>query len=778
MKEFFCCIFSIIFVTSTFWPGIWTETTLKILMTTHMTGKGDSQGMPCVKAAEIAVEAANKDPTFLPGYHVQMHVEDDGYPSFAPRALISYYRQYLEMFPKINDTIGVPIAVGILHSQGVARTASVIPYLDVNLISAGGILAPMFVFPHLFKTRAESMPHVDAIVGFMEHFNWKRLAILSAADSPIGLKFSQIMMAKLESKNLTLTWFEGVQNFNHDFAQSLLKSDSRIIFLANMEKPVISQFLCQMFSHGITGPTFQFIAFNVAVIWDSNDVPNTVIPGCSADNLLVQYRQTIFIGSKPLPSDMTAGISRFGYNYEYFIKKFYEKIKGIQPDDFQDICFCHDGMLHALLSLEQAENELAKANLTVKNIYDNRATVFGKVTEALKKTRYNGIRNPTTSFDPMKVNNEPIMFQHLTQENKWIFPYQYQNGQVEKLMEFSWNSQDGKPPRDQPLKLEIMFQLPEIVFIVVSVVQGLLGIIQLMTIALLWWKQSGDKHNTSISSVVGCAILNIAVTMSMARSEHVTKAVACGVEIALLVIGMAILNRGLMLNSLHGWLQYVTNPKVESSANNQHTTFHSRTISQGSRFRSDALAAKQRIARSKMFAVFGFIFLFVNFTILICWFAMDGISSNNEIVSNIYDGTKDQYTLTSVEQCSSNRLATFSVVFTLLNLVPMVAVAMVASIKRFMLWDIRYRMSALALLNTVFMVFICIVAVISNKIVFGREIVTVAGGLVISTTCTIAMAFTIKEHDEDHENQMRNRLNTLNTNHTNDQTVSYNFNFK
>ena len=742
-------------------------TTLKILMTTHLTGKADSHGLPCVKAAEIALEAANNDPTFLPGFRIEMHLENDGYPILAPTAVLNFYRQYLIKQFK-NNTFGVPLGVGMLHSLGVVRSARALKYVNLNLISVGGQMASMMMSQNLFKTRAELTLYIDAIVGFLEQFKWERLAILSAADSQLGFRASRLLLPKLDSKNISVSWFENIRDLTREDAKSLLESDSRIIFLPNLENPIVNKFLCQLFLHNITGPRFQFIALNTASFFEKSDIPNMVHNGCTVDDLLVQYRQTIFIGSKPYSTvdyERTP-ISRFGYNYADFKVKFYEKIKGIRPADISDICHCHDGMLHALISLENAEIQLNKANLSLKHVYTHNSEVFQRVNEALSHTRYRGVRNPDVEFNPNMPNDEPIVVQQLTDSDEWIFPYQYQNGKVERRNEFAVSWQNGNPPRDRPKRLEIKEEVPIVIFIIISIVQAILCLVQIIALVSIWAR---NEHDHRLLTVIGCIFLNIATSMSIIQGNFIVKNTTCGVEVIMLVIGSAILNRGLILGSVNGMFQSRSLGILASTVKNSTSTGHARSYTSSvvsTRPRVSTWPSKRKGKPNKypklklhLLTLLGNMLAVVQLVVLLIWFVTDGVTSETVMIAIDYDQNADQYSETMAEQCVSQKIQTFSLILILANLIPMVIIAMLVLIQRFLQWKTEFRMSAIALINTIFMLFICIVAVVSFKSHFGKQLSIAITSLIISLTCTLAMMISlIRQVDDDR--QFRSRIDT------------------
>ena len=712
-------------------------TNLKILLTSYFTGKADTKGLPCVKAAEIALEAANKDETFMPGYEIGLHLEDDGYPKYAARSILNFYRQYLDTK---SDIIGVPIGVGSFHSLGALRISEISPHLPLNFISVGGVAAPLKLPGNMFKARAEMMSYSDVIVGFLIHFKWQRLAILSAADSQLGFRVSQNLLPRLKLMNISVAWFENVRNVDSEIAKSLLASESRIIVLPNLERPVANMFLCQLFIHNITGTRFQFIAMNTASFFQLEYIPDMVIDGCSADDLLLQYRQTFFVGSIPFSLSETK-ISRFNYTIADFHLKFYEKIKGIRPADISYAYYCHDGMLHALMSLENAENAMNMANLSVADIYNQKkgSSVFQYIHQALGETLYRGVRNPDVNFSSIRPNDETIVIQQLNKDKQWTFPYRYENGKVERNWHFSspWMGRDGQIPKDRPLVLNIEEKLAYEGSVFVSATIGILLLSQLVIMFILQWKHGIDVR---MSNLVGCVLLDFSAEMAIVNVGYKTETWVCSAKIVLLVIGSVLLARGLIVVSLYDLFQNkITKQNVKS--NNKFQSDANHRISS----RVETISKSIILKKLKLIDTISLLLIIVQIPILIIWLVQDGITSDKMVVSTIYNIENDSYTKTSTVECNSKRMVTFCLIFLFLNLVPMIAIALVASVKRWMSWKQCYRLHALALLNSIFMIFLCLVVVISIKSNMGRQVTIAITTIAVSISSTITVLLTINQ---------------------------------
>ena len=458
---------------------------LKILMTSPKTGHTTAAGRPCLAAATIALEAAQNDPTFLPSYQIEFHYENDGYAIYQPRAVINYTSQYSK--ENNNNTFAMPIGVGFLHSYGVLRIGHILPHVGLNIISVGGQTVQMAGFENVFKTRAEIEPYIDAVVDFMIHFQWRQVALLAAYDSPLGFRLSKHFISKAELNNISIVWYETVSQMDHHYAEQLLKSDARIIFLPHLATPIANNLLCQLYNFGITGYRFQFVALNTVAYFDENDIP--AMEHCSNEQLLVQYRQTIFVGSKPFSSDLeNTTISRFGYNVSQFNEKFHNRIKGIIPTDIAYICHCHDGMLHALLALEKSELELNQRNLSLKNVYDSESKVFETVHRHLKTTIYRGIRMSTVEFNPMDPNKEPMVIQKLTESNIWTFPFRSFHGRIEQLETIQWPN--GKVPKDRPKTIEKFETLSLPISIAITTIQCIVFLFHFLLILIFWRHRS------------------------------------------------------------------------------------------------------------------------------------------------------------------------------------------------------------------------------------------------------------------------------------------------
>ena len=707
---------------------------LKLLVTSPQTGHTSSAGRPCVAAAEIALEAANADETFMPGFQIEMQYENDGYASYQPRAIVRYFRKHLQQQSE-NNTFGMPIGVGFLHSPGVLRTGKILPYFRMNMISVGGQSIPMSIFTNVFKTRAETPPYMDAIVKFMVHFKWYRVAILSSADSSLGFRLSKDFIPKAEKANIEIIWYENIQQLDQHYAQSLLQVDARVIFMPHLETPIANMFLCQLYRQGITGHRFQFIALNTVAYFGKEDIPYS--PICTSDELMIQYRQTIFVGSRPYsPMSEKTTISRLGYNVTYFNERFFKKIEGIKPNDIAYINHCHDGMLHALMTLENTQLELNKHNLSLTDVYNEQEKVFGMVHEQLKTTTYRGIRMPNVVFHPMKPNEEPIVIQKIgSDDDRWIYPWQVFNEEIEEIETDWWKFE--KVANDRPSRVVNVETLPGYAYAIISVIQVIACLYQMTLLVLLWLR---DKGELNITSVLGCLLLNVAAAILLLNNEVLSKTVVCNLEVAILTLAMTTLNRGLIFSSVYGLLEQKKVKREQQLTSTRHTIFRGAAISRIAK--PEQKKATFSIS-DKLLHFISICFLLVNMILLLCWFATSDIGSQNKIMATVYDEIKDQYIDTMAISCKSELMNSYSMSIFAVNIIPMILVALIAYVKRFVQWEGRYRTIVVALFNTIFFMFLATIAVFIVTSNLGRELVIILITISTSFICSSAISISV-----------------------------------
>ncbi|XP_022222017.1 uncharacterized protein LOC111073816 isoform X2 [Drosophila obscura] len=147
-----------------------------------------------INVAKQAASAINKDQTILPGYHLEILVNDGQCKSdMVMKSFIHYYN--------VPNMLGV---LGPACSETVEPIAGISKHMNMMIMSysaEGATFSNHKAYPYFFRTIGSNMLFVDAYLDIMEQCKWSRVASLTEDES--NENTSQ-MEKKLKLRNFNL----------------------------------------------------------------------------------------------------------------------------------------------------------------------------------------------------------------------------------------------------------------------------------------------------------------------------------------------------------------------------------------------------------------------------------------------------------------------------------------------------------------------------------------------------------------------------------------------
>ncbi|XP_033248989.1 retinal guanylyl cyclase 2-like isoform X2 [Drosophila miranda] len=157
----------------------------------NITNRGHENVM---NVAKHAASAINKDQTILPGYHLEILVNNGQCKSdMVMKSFIHYY--------SIPNMLGV---LGPACSETVEPIAGISKHMNMMIMSysaEGATLSNREAYPNFFRTIGSNWLFVDAYLDIMEQFKWSRVASLTENESNDNTSH---MEKKLKLRNFTL----------------------------------------------------------------------------------------------------------------------------------------------------------------------------------------------------------------------------------------------------------------------------------------------------------------------------------------------------------------------------------------------------------------------------------------------------------------------------------------------------------------------------------------------------------------------------------------------
>ena len=529
---------------------------LKILTTAPKTGY-DSTGIPCLKAMEIAVNAANNDKQFLKGFQVEMATADDGFGPFGVQALANFYRNNVESQLNLTNETSYPspIVTGFLSSLTCQTVAPILPHLNMAMVSQGCI-SPIFTedkqkYRNLFRMRKGVDKFIEPIAKYLKQFKWDKVALFFSESSVVGFNLAHRFMQVASNYNISIVWSNS-DAFDKDVEMSLKHSKARVIFITIPSTPLTNQILCQLYKNGFYSPNFIVIALTTA-FYEKQFMSAEGWAECTRDELFTMYNIVLFIGSKPFAVQDTGNVSYFDYGFDEYNKRYDELMVGIEKDHMK-AHFCHDAMLQSLIALHEANEQMKKSkNMTLRDYLTEPGIVLKEVKKALGEISFKGIRLENyhySSSENLEFDSEPIVILQWVDGNRWSFPYdgiwndsigQYS---VEQILPFQWQTTNGKPPKGWPNFVRNFVDMPLPFFISVSSIA--IFLIPIEALLLLPSRQ--------ILQFIGLLFFNFSAILTAMPIGFVShQSLLCFARLLVLATGFSSTSISLSLESMKIW---------------------------------------------------------------------------------------------------------------------------------------------------------------------------------------------------------------------------------
>ena len=464
-------------------------------------------GKTCQASMEVAIDAANNQPTFLPQYFVKPVFLDEGRSS-AQAAKKSF--SFIRSFKSTNNSIIAPIVVGPYFTPGCTAVASAIHHFNFHQVAIG-CSSPSFTenrkeFPNIFRQRASSEQDLPVQLAFIKDIGkWQRIAIITNALNPFDYGMGIRLYKNAAPSNISIAWFGSVSAITSDVVSSMKKSEVRIIFIAvGSNQQFVMEFLCEAYHQDMRGSRYIFMSSSQAYV-DPMALDEEPLHGCTKMMLTEQIQQFFWIGlvNNPLANH---GDTPLGYDLDAFENRLDDKINGARTADYVNRHLCHDAMLGALIAFNNSDQQLKlDASGSLVDFEHQPKLVAKNVRNALATINYNGLRVGVISYSKrLERDDEPHFIEYWdwkSQTRKTIFITQTINGSmlITQNEELPWR----EFPRDGPKVKQIFLEIDQKLSIALIVITCVIFTFEAIGASIALAKQpTSGEMNEDIDVVV------------------------------------------------------------------------------------------------------------------------------------------------------------------------------------------------------------------------------------------------------------------------------------
>ena len=529
------------------------EDVLKVLVTSPQTGYRIT-GISCLKAMQVAVDAANEKKDFLKGFKVEIEPGDDGFGPLGVTAVGNFYRDFIESRQPNETSYPAPIATGFLTTLNCQTVAPIMPHINMAMVAVG-CSAPIFAeekerYRNMFRIARGVEMSIGPIADFMKSFSWDKVALLFYQNDILVYNLANEFMKVAPDYNVSVVWSNNVNSIDENVADSLKQSKARVIFFTNPEIHLTTILMCQLYRKGFFNSNYIFLALTTT-FYEVEFMTPRVPGGCTKQELLTIYKSVLFIGSKPFTVDNLGNVSYLGYDFDHFNRRYDEMMVNERKDPFH-IQKCHDSILETMIALHESNEQLiSRKNMTLRDYLVNPEEVIDQVKNSLAKTSFKGIRLERYYYsDRGEFDDEPLIVMQWTQGGRWKFPFdgvydeKTRKYSTKQLSPIQWITNDGNPPKGWPNIVKTPYDIHLGFFIAICIVGILLTPVQgfLLTPSRQFLQLIG-----LIFLNLSCVIIAIPTTLT---SDLLP---ICYTRMVTLAIGFVITSISLFLESISIW---------------------------------------------------------------------------------------------------------------------------------------------------------------------------------------------------------------------------------
>ena len=590
-----------------------------------------------LSAAEMAVDKINRRDDILPGYRLELipvNTETCN-QSLVTEAPVNFVRQVTGGDLSIVGVVGLVCST---VTQAISPLAGR-PEIDLLQISAGAI-SPIFSnnieYPRLYRMIPSSTVYNDVVLSLMATFQWARISMVRDATLIQHTTTADKFVAKLDKRTELELVFLGdtTPTCTTSPVHNLIRKRARIVY-ASVTAFEACELLCEMYQKGHRWPDFVWLFHDLSIedlILTTEECDNDTMQTAVEGVFLLRYRL------QPNPNTILVS----GQTYSEYLMELHNHTNGIQEN--QHANSLHDSIWAFALALNNSVSEGLGHNIT------------RLVEKNLRKIHFSGSQGDIAFNEEREVVTDVDIFHVRNGEEMYAGHYT----QVTRNITIHLPSE--RIPRDDfVIRLHLAFPISILIITAVLLVFTLV----VLVFFIYYWNKPSIKATSRYQSLLmlaGCCMMYMAA-MVVATSEFVSDRFIgplCQIDIWLVAIGVQLIYSTLFMRLLRIYKIFLTSSNLRK--------LHG------------------KIWSDQGLAALSFIPVSVTVILLALWSALYPLSTAYVIPS--FQQRSDTTHLVPVCSGSAASLVWLAVTYFGVNGIPIVAVAILATLTRKVEYDI------------------------------------------------------------------------------------------
>ena len=583
-----------------------------------------------LSAAEMAVDKINRRDDILPGYRLELipvNTETCN-QSLVTEAPVNFVRQVTGGDLSIVGVVGLVCST---VTQAISPLAGR-PERDLLQISAGAI-SPIFSntiqYPRLYRMISSSAVYNDVVLSLMATFQWKRISMVRDATLIQHTTTADNFVTKLDERTELEFVFLGdtTPTCPTSPVHSLIRKRARIIY-ASVTAFEARELLCEMYQKGHRWPDFVWLFHDLGIedlILTTEECDNDTMQTAVEGVFLLRYRL------QPNPNTILVS----GQTYSEYLMELHNHTNGIQEN--QHANSLHDSIWAFALALNNSVSEGLGHNIT------------RLVEKNLRKIHFSGSQGNIAFNEEREVVTEVDIFHVRNGEEMYAGHY----SQVTRNITIHLPS-ERIPGSDFVFRLHLAF--PISVFIITAIL--LVFTLVVLVLFIYYWNKPSIKATSRYQSLLmlaGCCMMYMAA-MLVATTELLFDEVygpLCQVEIWVSAVGVQLIYSTLFMRLLRIYKIFLSSSNLRK--------LHG------------------KIWSDQGLAALSFIPVSVTVIVLVLWSTLYPVSTGYDVY---FQETSTSTRLVRICSDNSASFVWIAVIFYGVNGIPIVAVAIIATLTR------------------------------------------------------------------------------------------------
>ena len=474
-------------------------------------------GIDALSGARIAQGEINGRTDLLPGYHIELIVENI--------ESCSYIEANIGLSNLVKYTVSQPcrpvVAVaGLLCSSHTSVLSPVAGHVGYDLIQLAVANSPIFQtqhhhFPHLWRLLGSATAYIDTIIAIMDQFNWNRIGIAYDSGSVFYTESANYLNQQLRVRSKSVVFFSEIRGTNILYFESVIsgiKINGTTVLVVMLNIAQTSKLLEMALVEDLVYPRYIWIHVEKILSYFL-DVSHIPLFNATRGHILLHTLTELHNGSSTLVS---------GETYKNFQKMFLAELKVVKEmfniSEFQfSFTFgshVYDEVWALALALDKSLSVLENRNLSIDGFTIGQRAITNVIEESLANLSFQGAGG-RVKFNSYRSVSTPVEVYWVLENgtNKFIGEFN-----PEDSKSFYVNIQSSDLPNDTPPEMFISIPLyVAILLYIITIAVTVFTSLQLILYLCYRHKKIIKASSPYISLLMfaGCYLLCVAAAIKV-----------------------------------------------------------------------------------------------------------------------------------------------------------------------------------------------------------------------------------------------------------------------